>query len=206
MSQIQPNIHGERIFSNSNIDLSGGTINALNIYSGGTELSLLIGGGGTQTYIQLGSNITTGGTNNAPTINLIASPSINSITASGASSFTTLSANTIVSGATPLQTIIQNIISSAINLTGSAFVNFGFSGANEGDFATTFISDSRINGDSNVLFKFYPSNDHLSFEDFLLDDISVTFNDITGGTGFYVSAYAKNNSWGIYNFNYKIIN
>ncbi len=59
------------------------------------------------TRVQPGTNITTGGTANNPTINLVASPSFNSITASGASSFTTLSATTLVSGSTNLYSIFS---------------------------------------------------------------------------------------------------
>jgi len=75
--------------------LSGGTI-----YSGGTNLYSIFSQTDTITRVQPGTNITTGGTANAPTINLVASPSINSLTISGTTTgvignFSTLSATAI---------------------------------------------------------------------------------------------------------------
>ena len=91
MPQQSPNLNGERIFPSSIIDLSGGTVRALvisggTIYSGGTDLGLIInsitgGGSGTQTFVQPGLNIITGGTANAPSINLSDTISLGSVSA-----------------------------------------------------------------------------------------------------------------------------
>jgi len=88
-------------------DFSGGTGGGV-IYSAGTDLYdifLTAAGANDITRVQPGSNITTGGTGNFPIINVVASPSFNSVTASGASSFTTLSATTMISGSTDLYNI-----------------------------------------------------------------------------------------------------
>lgn len=94
---------------------------------------------GVTTYVQNGTNITTGGTSNLPTINLVASPSVNNITFSGSAiggsvqaaagsfaslSATTLSGGTIYSGGTNLQNTF-NLINSQLltkaNLSGATF-------------------------------------------------------------------------------------
>ena len=93
--------------------ISGGTIT-----SGGTDLyNIFITqlDGNDITRVQPGSNITTGGSANFPVINLIASPSINNLIASGntnlqsltATTFiaTTISGGTITSGGTDLYNI-----------------------------------------------------------------------------------------------------
>lgn len=73
---------------------------------------------GVTTYVQNGTNITTGGTPNLPTVNLVASPSVNNITYSGTSTggnsiATNVSATTFYSAATNLETIIYNVIASS---------------------------------------------------------------------------------------------
>jgi hypothetical protein len=76
--------------------ISGGTF-----YSGSTPLNDLLGGGGSshnKTYVQQGTNITTGGTEDAPTINV--DPN-----------FTTLTASTFYSGTTPVNTILSDFVS-----------------------------------------------------------------------------------------------
>lgn len=108
----------------NNIELdSGGNFSAGTgggvIYSAGTDLYsifLTTADGNDITRVQPGTNITTGGTGNLPTINVIPSPSFNSITASGASSFTTLSATTFFSGSTNLGSIISSYSGTSGNL------------------------------------------------------------------------------------------
>jgi len=80
-------------------ELSGGTI-----YSGSTDLYSIfqqVGADTNHTYVQNGTNIITGGTTAEPTINLVDSPSINGLTASGTSNFT----GVIQSGGTDLYSI-----------------------------------------------------------------------------------------------------
>jgi hypothetical protein len=92
---------------------SMGNLYATNIYSGSTNISTMFGGAGSSTAVQAGSNIATGGTQLVPIISTVASPSFNSITASGASVFTstlsaaTLSASTMISGSTNLYNIFS---------------------------------------------------------------------------------------------------
>lgn len=72
---------------------------------------------GVTTRVQPGTNITTGGTANNPTINVVGSPSFNNINFSGITTGgdiigTNLSATTFFSASTNLETIIYNIASS----------------------------------------------------------------------------------------------
>jgi hypothetical protein len=102
-----------RFVSLSSTTLSGGTIT-----SGSTDLYNIfatIGNvGGASTYVQPGTNTTTGGSANAPTVNVVDSPSFNNITLSGTGraavfSATTFSANTITSGSTDLYNIFATL-------------------------------------------------------------------------------------------------
>ncbi len=110
-----PNINVVSSPSFSSITASGTssftTLSATTLVSGSTNLYSIFSTTDTNdiTRVQPGSNITTGGTSNNPNINVVSSPSFNSITASGASSFTTLSATTLVSGSTNLYNIFQTI-------------------------------------------------------------------------------------------------
>lgn len=73
------------IILESGANFSGGTGGGI-FYSGGTDLYnifLTTADGNDITRIQPGSNITTGGTANDPTVSLVASPSVNNITFSG---------------------------------------------------------------------------------------------------------------------------
>ena len=105
--------------------LSAGTLSGGTIYSGSTDLYSIFATIPDQndvTRVQPGSNITTGGTANLPTVNLVASPSLNNITFSGTAiggtgqfaavtatslSAGTLSGGTILSGSTNLYSIFQ---------------------------------------------------------------------------------------------------
>jgi hypothetical protein len=72
------------------------------------------------TRVQPGTNITTGGTDNEPTVNLVDSPSVNNITFSGTAtggdiiadslSATTVSGGTIYSGSTDVEDVIYSIV------------------------------------------------------------------------------------------------
>lgn len=82
-------------------DFSGGTGGGA-LLSGGTNLYDIFGaGGGDITRVQPGTNMSTGGTANEPTVSLVDSPSVNGFTASGTSNFT----GTIQSGGTDLYNI-----------------------------------------------------------------------------------------------------
>ena len=127
--------------SNFNAGLSASTLSGGTILSGSTNLYSIFATLPDQndiTRVQPGTNITTGGTANNPTVNLVASPSVNSITASGSSIFsaglsaTTFSANTInvsgqltgADGATFANLSGTNIFSGSANL-GTLFIPTG---------------------------------------------------------------------------------
>lgn len=83
-------------------------ISAMTIISGTTNLYdifLTTADGNDITRVQPGGNITTGGTVNNPVINLIASPIVNNLTASGNTNLQTVSATTIYSASTSLYSI-----------------------------------------------------------------------------------------------------
>ena len=115
----------------SGVSIGGSSIatnvSATTIYSGSSNLEGIIynianSTSGVHTYVQSGTNIITGGTANAPTVNLTASPSVNNITFSGTAiggtiqagavtatsmSASTLSGGTILSGGTNLYSIFS---------------------------------------------------------------------------------------------------
>jgi hypothetical protein len=116
-------------------DKSGGTISgavyvnnslsANTLYSGSTNLYdifLTATEGNDVTRVQPGTNITTGGTENNPIINLASSPFVNNITFSGTArgtslSATTISATTFYSGVTNLASLFVNGLSAGSNVS-----------------------------------------------------------------------------------------
>ena len=137
------------------------TISATTFISGSTNLYNIFSTTDTNdiTSVQPGSNITTGGTINSPIINLVASPLVNNLTASGATSLQTISATTFISGSTNLYNIFSTINSSnqtsvqpgtnittggtqsnpTVNLVASPFVN-NFTSSGTSSFQNITIS------------------------------------------------------------------
>ena len=113
--------------SNSFLALTGGTItgdtiiignlSASTLFSGSTDLYdifLTTADGNDITRVQPGANIITGGTGNSPIISTVDSPSFNNIEFSGtaiggSASFDGMSATTLYSGSTDVETIIRTI-------------------------------------------------------------------------------------------------
>ena len=83
-----------------------GSFSANTIFLSGTDLTSLLTGG-TSTYVQDGINTYTGGTASAPTVNVSDDPVFSSVSA------TTLSASTIFSSGTDLNTILSNLASTS---------------------------------------------------------------------------------------------
>jgi hypothetical protein len=166
----------------TNVSFSTGDTITLNVTNDGNDI----------TRVQPGSNITTGGTANNPTINVAASPSFNSITASGASSFTTLSATTLVSGSTNLYNIfaqpgrvVNNVtagsnittggtaISPTVSLVSSPSLNsITASGASS---FTTLSATTLISGSTNLYNIFAQSGR-------VVNNVNAGSNITTGGT------------------------
>jgi len=109
-------------------NFSGATVSGGTIYSGATNLYNIfatIGAGGSSTAVQPGSNITTGGTQTAPIVSVVASPSLNALTLSGAGQFAgvtstglsalTISGGTLYSGSTNLYNIFATSASGEAN-------------------------------------------------------------------------------------------
>ncbi len=99
------------------------------IQSGGTDLYnifLTTNDGNDITRVQPGANIFTGGTANNPTVNLVASPSVNGFTASGTSNFTGViqSGGTNISsifGSLSAQQTLQSQMLTKANISGATF-------------------------------------------------------------------------------------
>jgi hypothetical protein len=142
--------------------LSAGTLSGGTIFSGGTNLYSIFSQTDTITRVQPGTNTTTGGTANAPTVNLTVSPSVNNITFSGtaigggvqagAGTFTSLSATTL-SGGTILSggTNLYNIFLTAAQLSGtsvSAGSNIGVVQTGS-DYKVSIIASPSLN---NITF------------------------------------------------------
>jgi hypothetical protein len=90
--------------------------------------------------------------------------------------------------------------------TGNTSIDFSFSGGLESDFTTTTINNTNIKTTSSVIYKVISSTDHNEIEDSLLDGLILTESNIIDGVSFTLNAYALNNTWGVYNIFYKIIN
>lgn len=141
-------VQGLTVVTLSATILSANTFNANTITSGGTNLyNIFQIQGSSVLNVNAGSNITTGGTAQSPIINLTASPSVNAFTVSGATlinstltvtgntnvqgltattfSANTLSATTIISGSTNIDSIFTHqagyLFQKAGNISGSTF-------------------------------------------------------------------------------------
>ena len=121
--------------------LSGGTI-----FSGSTPLSTIINNSITavtstltSTRVQDGLNTYTGGTADLPTVN-VSALTVNTIVASGNSSFTTLSANTYYSGSTLLSSVIVSLITGTTSAITSNIQN----GLNTYTGGTSFLPTVNI--------------------------------------------------------------
>jgi len=92
-------------------------VSATTLFSGSTNVDSLFVKG-----VSAGSNTTIGGSSQYPTVNVVASPSFNSITASGATSLQTVSATTMISGSTNLYQIFATAGSGvqSVGATGNA--------------------------------------------------------------------------------------
>jgi len=124
------------------------------IQSGGTDLYDIFVTEDTSdiTRVQPGSNITTGGTENEPIINLVDSPSVNNFNASGTSNFT----GTIQSGGTDLYSIFVNSLSEGTNIniggtSTSPIINVVDSPNFAGLVSATGFTDSSLT-DGRVVF------------------------------------------------------
>lgn len=96
--------------------------------------------------------------------------------------------------------------SGAQRFTGSLSIDFGFTGGGEDSYTTTYVTDANVTNDSSIFFRGVTSSNHESLDDFSLENISILVGDISAGVGFTAQAYAANGSWGIYSYNYTIIN
>lgn len=169
------------------------SINGGLLISGGTELSTIILR--SRTRVIPGTNITTGGTFGAQTVDVVVSPSFASLSASS------LSASTIFSGSADISSIFL------LNpTTGTTIVDFGFSSGGEGDFTSTTVSNSSVRTNSIILIGIVASNDHPEVGEALLDEVSFANSDIVDGASFTINGYAERGTWGQYNIVYRIIN
>ena len=146
--------------------LSAATLSGGTIFSGNTNLYSIFATIPDQndvTRVQPGSNITTGGTENLPTVNLVASPSVNNLTISGLTSssdgatFSSLSGTNIFSGSTNLQTYFdldRAQINTKANLSGATFT---------GGISSTALSGTNIfSGSTNLQTYFNTINAQLA--------------------------------------------
>ena len=130
-------IQGDTFFQNATGDtLYLTALSADTIYSGNTDLYDIFitqNDGNDITRVQPGTNTTTGGTPNNPTVNVVDSPSFNDIYFSGTAYGGAVSASTFYSAGTALETIITNISSNVgdktrvqpgVNITTGGTANF----------------------------------------------------------------------------------
>jgi len=171
-------VTGETTFSSLfSTDLSGGTI-----YSGGTDLDTIIrniaNSSEDVTRVQPGLNITTGGTDNFPLINLVDNPSINNLTISGVGlanefSASTLSGGTLYSGSTDLDAIIRGIDT---YVTGGTLSSGGTLSIDRSDAVVISVTG-------------FSTSDQVIKESGLLDVYQSGTTVTTGATGAYVDIF-----------------
>lgn len=168
------------------------TLSASTFISGATDLySIFIttADGNDITRVQPGSNITTGGTGNAPTISVVASPSFNSVTASGNSTFSTLiasslSASTFLSGASSLADIISassiyqsdGIISGQRMITTDDDIIWRRSPASVGDSFKTLLWSDLDSTSASIYFKCEDHGPIPPSENFLYSKFAIIFS------------------------------
>lgn len=118
VSGTNVNINGTLIATGTSYlnTISAITINATTIISGSTNLYDIFDAKGSEdiTRVQPGINVYTGGTENNPTVNISAA-TLDNINVSGASFFDSLSANTIYSGSTSIDEVINSVIDNSFN-------------------------------------------------------------------------------------------
>jgi hypothetical protein len=90
--------------------------------------------------------------------------------------------------------------------TGTFSLNFGFASGGEESTTSATITNSNVLLDSVIYLEWDVSSNHESIEDPLIEDISLIIASKTAGVGFTVNAFAANNTFGIYNLKYTIIN
>ena len=90
--------------------------------------------------------------------------------------------------------------------TGTFSLDFGFVSGGEETTTSTNVLDSNVLSDSVIHLEWDVSINHESIEDPLIENISLVVTNKTAGVGFTVSAFAANNTFGIYNLKYTIIN
>ena len=127
-------------------------VSATTFYSAGTNIETIIYNIASNTEditrVQPGSNIITGGTANAPTINLVTSPSINGLSVSGTGNFT----GTLQSGGTDLNSIyVQGAGTTNIIPLWNGTKLLGNSKITEINSGITVNGSVNILGDVNIL-------------------------------------------------------
>lgn len=117
---------------------------------------------------------------------------------------TTLSASTVT--ATNFFGNGSNLTGVPTEFTGLTYISFGSFVSGETSFASTAVTDSNITANSNIMFYFSASTNHLDVEDSLLDALMLKESGLNPGVGFTLNATASNDTWGAYLVKYKIIN
>ena len=133
--------------------LSANTISGGTIYSGSTNLYNIfqsIGSDSAHTHIQPGTNTYTGGTESNPTVN-VSALTINSLTVSGITSLSSVSATTYYSGSTDISLLIPQSSTSgnlwsASTGTNSIIANNGTGNLATGSYSITFGGKNIVRG------------------------------------------------------------
>lgn len=190
----QPSISVVASPSFNNLTASGNTslqsVSATTFYSGSTNLSALFapfGSTGSSTFVQPGSNISTGGTAALPIINLVASPSVNGLTASGSTSLQVFTGTT---GYTTVELINSRTLNSANperllvtdlnSQTGTNFSNTIVAKSTNNNYAQLNITNlaSGTSASADIVATADNGNENINFVDMGIN--SSTFNGSIG--------------------------
>ena len=166
------NLVGSPRFTNLNVSgvTYGATVSGDTYYSGSTPLNTILSTYGPSTYVQPGNQITTGGTQNAPTINLVGSPRLTNLNVSGVTYGATVSGDTYYSGSTPLMTQVTNVTNSLYapisvqnqwvqpgsNITTGGTVNAPVVSVVDSPSFVSVTAKNFISGSTNLNDLFYP--------------------------------------------------
>lgn len=135
----------------------GSAFSATTFFSGSTDISLLLTGG-SQVRIQNGVNTYTGGTGSAPTVNVVASPS-----------FTSVSATTFVQGGSPISSlfapisVVPTYVQPGTNITTGGTITRPTVNVVASPSFTTVSATTLFSGSTNLSQVIKSINDNTSF-------------------------------------------
>jgi len=101
---------------------------------------------------------------------------------------------------------LTDLVGFAHAFTGTTTLDFVSPISGETSYTITAITNNNITTNSTVMFKIITSTNHPNAEESILEGITFKESDIVNGVGFNLNGYASQDTWGVYNVVYRIIN